>query len=26
LKREFDPEGWFNGYQPLVEEAELDVG
>lgn len=24
LKKEYDPEGWFNGYQPFVEEAELD--
>lgn len=24
LKHEYDPEGWFNGYQPLLEEAELD--
>ncbi|KAI1279856.1 FAD binding domain-containing protein [Xylaria sp. FL0933] len=24
LKRELDPEGWFNGYQPLLEESELD--
>ncbi|KAL9085919.1 MAG: hypothetical protein Q9165_007402 [Trypethelium subeluteriae] len=24
LKKEFDPEGWFNGYQPFVEAAELD--
>ncbi|KAF2181509.1 FAD-binding domain-containing protein [Zopfia rhizophila CBS 207.26] len=24
LKKEFDPEGWFNGYQPFVEDIELD--
>jgi hypothetical protein len=24
LKKEYDPEGWFNGYQPFVDEAELD--
>jgi len=24
LKKELDPEGWFNGYQPLLEESELD--
>ncbi|ORY63303.1 FAD binding domain-containing protein [Pseudomassariella vexata] len=24
LKKEYDPEGFFNGYQPLVEESELE--
>ncbi|KAI1419984.1 Glucooligosaccharide oxidase [Xylaria sp. FL1777] len=24
LKQEFDPEGWFNGYQSFLEESELD--
>jgi hypothetical protein len=23
LKKELDPEGWFNGYQPFVPEEEL---
>ncbi|KAI3395678.1 hypothetical protein diail_975 [Diaporthe ilicicola] len=24
LKNEYDPEGWFNGYQPFLDESELD--
>ncbi|RYP14179.1 hypothetical protein DL765_006540 [Monosporascus sp. GIB2] len=24
IKKEYDPEGWFNGYQPFLDEAELD--
>lgn len=23
LKQEFDPEGWFNGYQPFVDKPDL---
>ncbi|TVY94337.1 FAD-linked oxidoreductase [Lachnellula willkommii] len=25
LKKVFDPEGWFNGYQPIVEGLDLDI-
>jgi hypothetical protein len=24
LKKEFDPEGWFNGYQPFTEDINLN--